>query len=147
MGHHGRAALIELAAAVTCLTVAGLAAGVLGQGLVGAALAMAGAVTLSGGLIVPLYACSLLKLSPLRYLREVLPGPLAAAAPLATTLALVRILHDGSALTALAWGAGLGGLVAAVVYWNWVVPPTTRRQILGRIGRRPRPAVAAETHS
>lgn len=129
MGKHGFPALLELVATALGVVLALIGVGVLKGGLPAAALAVALPIAVNGGIVIPLYACRLVDLSPRRYWREVLPGPLLANLPLAGLLTACQIVLAGKPKTALAWGLALGGAITAVVYWRWVLPSSIKAKL------------------
>lgn len=134
LNRHGRAAWFDLAAAVVGLAAAALALGPMEWGLTGAALAVSVPVALSGGVILPIYACRVVDLRVGTYARRTLPGPVAACAPLALLLIAARLAWPASPLTALTAGLSVGGVVTVVIYWQRILPSRPRHILDRRLG-------------
>lgn len=136
MGRHGRPAVYELLAAVVSVAAGIVILGPLDGGMLGAALALALPIGLNSGIVVPLYACRCLNLSPRSYIQSVVPGPVLASVPLAACLLLARWSAAGDPLVTLGLGLGTGGLVTAAVYWRWVVPEPMAARVRRMLGQR-----------
>jgi O-antigen/teichoic acid export membrane protein len=137
MGKHGRPALFELTGAALSVVLGLVALGWFKGNMIGAAVAVALPVALSGGVAMPVYACRLLDLSVWKYVRTIVPGPVLACIPLAGCLVLARQTFLSSPFVALGVGLLVGGLVTAVVYWRWVLPESLKAR-LWRAAFRPR---------
>ena len=132
MGRHGLPAIAMLGAAVVAAVLTVLFLGSFQWGLEGAALAIVLPLTIVNAVVVPAYACRVLSLPYTRYLAQVLPGPIFAAAPLALWLWVARAAWDGSAMAVLAWGLGIGFIITAPIYWHCIVPPSLRQAVADR---------------
>lgn len=122
IGRHGLPAWAEIGAAVVSIGLGYVAVGMLNGGLVGAAIAMSLPLAVSGGIVTPLYACRVLDLSVLSYLRRVFPSPIIASIPLAFCLLVSRFIFKESAMRSVCVGVGLGALMTVAIYWRWVLP-------------------------
>jgi hypothetical protein len=136
--------LYDLIGAGIGIGIAVVMLGPLQAGMVGAALGLALPIAVTGGVLMPAYACRLLDLDVKQYVGSVAPGPLLSSTPFAGCLLLSRYVFPESAGAALAAGLGAGGLVLAVVYWRWVLPETLKRRALGRWGVQGRQQPAGE---
>ena len=135
MGKHGVPAVVELGAAVVSVGAGLLWLGLLGGKLVAAACAMTVPLAISGGVILPLYACRLLRLSPWRYVRESAVGPLLAGVPLLASLTVARLTLDASPLLVILVGLLPGGLLTLAIYVRWVLPARFRRSAARLFGQ------------
>lgn len=133
MGRHGKPALFELLAALVSIMLGVVLLGVFDGGMIAAALAVALPIFVTGGLLIPLYACRVLELSLWRYFRSVLAGPVAACVPYGVGLLLVRYFFADEPVTAVLLGAAVGGSVLGVIYWTWVLPESVKARITGRL--------------
>ncbi len=129
MGKHGLPALFELGSALLSVGLGIVLMAYYQMGMVGAAVAMAVPVALSGGIFMPAYACRVLGIAPWQYIRAVVPGPVLAGIPFAVCLLSARYLFAERDGPQLALGLTSGGLVLAIVYWRWVLPLTVKRRI------------------
>jgi hypothetical protein len=136
LGRHGAPAAFDLAAAVAALVLGVLLLGVLHAGLLGAAVAVAVPLAISGGVLMPMYACRRLNLTLAEYARRVIPGPVVAALPMALCLGAARLACAGHPLAMLLLGAGGGGLITLAVYVRWVLPAAWRERLVARLKRR-----------
>lgn len=123
---HGRLAIAGLAAALCSVGLGFLAVGVLGWGLVGAAVSVALPLALVNGIYVPVYACRRVAMPLPRYLAEINRGPLLCAIPFAAILLLGRVYCADNAYRALLYGAGGATLILSLLYWKYVVPSRVR---------------------
>lgn len=132
MSRHGWLVVYGVAGAV--VSAAGGYIGLrLGLGILGPALAISVSMLVFDGVMQPLYACRVVKLSYRQYLAEMLPGPVFASVPFALCLGAARVfVHDSPWLVLLA-GLSAGGGVLTVVYWYWVLPESLRQQIRLRL--------------
>ena len=121
MGCHGLPAVLELGVTICSIIAGYLVLAVFDGGMESAAYTVAIPLTIGSGLILPLYACRLLGMNPVKYAMQVLPGPLLAVLPFAACLVIARLVWP-TPLVALGAGAGGGGIVIALIYWRWVVP-------------------------
>ncbi|MEX2222737.1 MAG: oligosaccharide flippase family protein [Candidatus Rokuibacteriota bacterium] len=133
MGRHGVPAAVDVVALFVsaALTWSLLSSGV--DSLLSAALGLALPFALSGGVVLPLYACRVLGLSPWRYLREVLPGPLLASIPCAGSLLAARAFIDADPAFVLLAGTLVAATVTTTIYWRWVLPPQLREAFIKRL--------------
>jgi O-antigen/teichoic acid export membrane protein len=135
MNEHGRSGLATLLASATSAGLAFLVVGVLGWGLLGAALAVTIPGAVVAGVYVPARACRLLNVSLAEYLAHGWRRPIWTSLPFAIALALARWwLPQPTVMTLLACLAP-AGLILAVTYWQFVLPPATRSRIWERTWR------------
>lgn len=143
MNKHGQVVWYDLAAGLLSLVLGLTLMGYFGFGMVGAALAVAIPLAISGGIVMPLYNCRLLNLSLGEYLKQIVPGPVLAALPFAVCLLAARFLFPHKPGYALASGLGVGGLLTAGIYWKWVLPQRLRAKLESKLPFRSRRARAA----
>ena len=136
MNRHGRIAVFDWIGVALSFGLGWLLMVPANMGMVGAAIALAVPMMLTGGLLMPLYACKLLELSPARYFRDILFGPTLAVLPLVAVLTASRLLLH-SDIVALLTGLCIGGLVTLPIYWRVVVPKHLRERIIRRLSKRP----------
>lgn len=129
MGRHGLPALVEFCAAVASVLLGLLVLGPMHAGLVAAACAMTIPLAVSGGIILPVYACRLLQTSTMSYLRQSAAQPVLCVLPLAAWLIFVRIVDPGSSLMQLLVGVIPGGLLTMFIYMRWVMSDRIREKI------------------
>jgi O-antigen/teichoic acid export membrane protein len=134
LDRHGFSALLSIVSAVVSVALATLALGPLDWGVPGAALAVSLPGTIVFGVVVPVYACRQLELRPAQYFAAAWTRPVLCVAPFAASLAVARLVFEGSPLAVLAAGGGAGGAMLAVTYWRWLIP--VRVQDLARAGVR-----------
>lgn len=142
MNRHGLVGLFEAVSLALGLALGWLLIGPLQWGLTGAAVALTGPLVLSGGVLLPWYACRRLDLPLASYLRRVFVGPLAASLPLVACLLLARVLPLPHPAGRVTFALLLGGLVTALVYWRWVVPAGLKARLV-RGAERVRAVLAA----
>ena len=141
LNSHGRPALLSLIGAISTAGLAYVLVVWLGGGLVGVVVAIVVPMTIVEGIAVPLYACRIVGLDPVRFYRQVWLRPLACVAPFTACLVAVRWLFADSFATQIALSASLGGLALVATYWRWVLGNEIRAMIRVRIAtlvRRPR---------
>ncbi len=138
MGRHGRPAVLELTGALFGVGLTWLGLAMFGWTMEGAAMAVAIAVCISTGVLMPCYACRVVDLPIRQYIKEVFPMPIVAVLPLAMGLwkaqELLRIDAFGLGAAALA----LGAVVSLGFYWLWFVPPAMKariREYIQSVGR------------
>lgn len=129
MNRHGLVGLFEVVSLVLGLGLGWLLIGPLQGGLAGAAVALTGPLVLSGGVLLPWYACRHLSLPLGSYVRRVFVGPLAASLPLVACLLLARVLPLPHVVARVVFALLLGGSVTALVYWRWVVPAGLKERV------------------
>ncbi len=135
MNRHGRVAIFDWFGVALSLALGWLLMGPFGMGMIGAALALAIPMMLTGGLLMPIYACRLLNVSAIRYFREILIGPTLAAIPFFVVLITTRWLLQ-SDVVALVTGLAVGALVTIPIYWRVVVPRQLRKDIVRRFTKQ-----------
>jgi O-antigen/teichoic acid export membrane protein len=133
MGRHGRPALMELAAAVVGVTLTALLTGVLGFGMMGAAVSIAFAVGISTGVVLPVYACRLLEFPAVEYARSAMLRPLALQLPFLLWLLLVRTLWSDRTGFAIGMGLGGGVILLGFTYWKFALSSECRCSLIARI--------------
>lgn len=135
MNRHGRIAIFDWLGVALSFALGWLLMVPLDMGMVGAAIALAVPMMLTGGLLMPLYACKLLDESPLHYFREILVGPMLAAIPFTLLLVASRSLLESDPL-ALLVGLCAGVIVTIPIYWRVVLPRHLREKIVRRLSRQ-----------
>ncbi len=136
LNSHGRAGLLNCAASLSAVGLAYIAVNRLQWGLVGAALAVAIPLTITGGVLVPLLACRRLQLSPVRYVRQVWWPPAARCLPFACCLLASRTLLDGRPLWEVAAGLAAGIPLLLASYYRHVVPMSLKALVAEKLSRR-----------
>lgn len=136
MNRHGRPVVFEIFTSIAGVVLGAVLMFVFNLGILGGAVAIAAPLALFSGVVVPLYACELLKLRFTAFLREVTLVPILAAAPFAAVLLLARLVLPDRPLVALAVGSGTGGAVLAGVYWRFVLPADLRARLAAKLLRR-----------
>lgn len=134
MHRHAIPAVAEAIAAVVSVALGLVFVGLLGWGMMGAALAMIVPLTAAGGIVVLVHACRSLELSIGQHIRGVLPGPLAVVIPFVAVLMLAAWLGEDSSWAPLAFGVGIGGALLVVEYWCWVLPAGPKSQVCRALG-------------
>jgi O-antigen/teichoic acid export membrane protein len=121
MGRHGRPAIFELSGAVFGVGLTWFGLSTMNWSMRGAAMAVALAVGVSTGVVMPLYACRVVGLPISVYAKEVFPKPFLAVLPFAAGLGVAVWLSAVSPALALATSLagvlGTGGL-----YVTWALP-------------------------
>ncbi len=145
MHKHAVPAVAEAVGAAVSVGLGFLFIGPLGWGMVGAALAVAIPLTLASGVVLLVSACRILQLDARRYVRDLLPGPIVAVLPTVTCLLAAQWFWRDSPGQALAFGAGGGGAVLAMVYWRWVLPGSIKSGIKSLAHLRSRTCQRTET--
>jgi len=135
MGQHSRLSLAEPIGSIFSLLAAVVALGLFGWGPTGAAIAVALPVTVTGGVIAPLLACRVLRISPRDYVRRVGLLPFVLVLPFAAALLAGRWWAGDDAMRAVVAGMGPGSVILAVVYWKWAIPASMRERIRGLVSR------------
>ena len=126
MDTHGRIAIAKLIAA--CFSALLLAAGLWGfhWGLLGAAVCFALPQVIVDGVIIPVYACSVLGVSKRSYLWRIFVRPLLCSAPFAAALMTGAAVVLDHPLWAMVLFAG-GGIVSGLVFLRWLIPTSTKQ--------------------
>lgn len=142
MNRHGRPVVFEVLTSLAGVLLGALLMRVFDLGIFGAAIAIALPLALFSGVVVPIYACELLRVRFGAFVREVALTPLVAVAPFAAVLIAARLALADRPLAALAAGLAVGGVVLAAVYWRFVLPADLRARLAARIGRGTQPPQA-----
>jgi len=133
MNRHGLASLAEILSALGSVIAGIVFVGVAHWGQLGAAVAVALAVTIGGGLAPAWIVCRTLDISLVSYLRQVILGPVLAVLPLVTSLLIARILSFQNAFVELGFGLGIGAIMLVPIYWRFVLTDSLRRRMLSRL--------------
>jgi hypothetical protein len=128
---HGRPGVIAAFAAGVAIALASIALH-FGYGLRAVAMSMAIPWTLIHGVYLPLFTCRRLKIPLWEFFSHVWTRPLLCSLPFALALAFGRVMFPHSDVLGLIVGGLLGGIVLAICYWIWVMPPSWKQRILGR---------------
>ncbi len=128
-GRHGVPALYSVGAAVLSVALA-YTSMKFGAGLAGAAAAIAISLTLSEGVLGPMYACRLLKLSYWTYLKDTVLNPLLISAPYALCLLAARLMFPDSDYLCVLVGLASGAAVLGLEYWLWVLPASLKASLV-----------------
>ncbi|MGE3181257.1 MAG: lipopolysaccharide biosynthesis protein [Phycisphaerae bacterium] len=133
MGKHGIASAIELFTAITAIIVMLVIAPYAKDLMLTISLILGLSVATSGGLLIPMYACRLLKLSQLEYWAKTIGPPILAGLPFIAALILVQVFGSHSAKERLLLSVTIGAVVNGFVYWFFVIPPLFREKIRNRL--------------
>lgn len=146
MGRHGRAAVADAVVAGAGILILVAWTGMLGGGLMGAAIVIAAAATIAGGLLVPWYACELLNVHFGSYLRKCLTLPLLCVTPYTLVLLAIQFIPNADYKIRLILSACLGSVILIGMYAAFALPRHLRERILRKIGlSRGAPTSSAET--
>jgi O-antigen/teichoic acid export membrane protein len=130
LGRHGFPALVMVAVAVCAAGLSLLFLGPLHLGLVSVALAVTMPLTVANLFVVPAYACRIMQMSYLQYVRRTMTKPILATAPLGVCLLGARHVLPGNGLAGLSLGLACGGAITAVIYWMYVLPEGLRQKLV-----------------
>jgi O-antigen/teichoic acid export membrane protein len=139
IGRHGFPAAVMVAVALCAAGFSLLFLGPLHLGLVSVAFAVTIPLTVANLFVVPLYACRIMQMSFLQYVRRTMTKPLLATAPLGVCLFGAQHLLPENGLAALLLGLACGGAITAVIYWKYVLPEALRQSVIRFLpwGRQP----------
>ena len=136
MNAHGRAGIAQLVASLCSVGLTVLALGYMRWGIVGAAVAVTLPLTAVNVLYLPQLICRRVGLNVWRYFRSIVSVPAILMLPFAVCLLIARLVLNPEPLKALALGAGVGGIILAVLYWGYVLPEKIKMQVFSFIGLR-----------
>lgn len=130
MNRHGRLGAFTVGVSVAGLAVGVAAASAFGLSIRGAALITALPLLLANGIVLPLYACKQLQLSPWTYAARSYAQPLLFCLPFAVVLIATRTAFSERYLVSLAASLVAGAI--ALLPLAWSVMPERMRQRLFR---------------
>ena len=136
LNQHGRAGVGTFLCSLVGVGATLMFVGVLGMGIVGAAIAVSLAIVVGEGFLPQFYVCRALRMAARDYVRQIILGPLLAVTPLVATLLAARAIFLDRPIMQLFMGLGIGGALQAIVYWRFVVPPPFKARLIGRLMRR-----------
>jgi O-antigen/teichoic acid export membrane protein len=122
IGKHGRAALATLIASVVTVGLCFVFVGVLGWGVIGAAIAVAVPVGFVNLVVIPWVGCRVVGIPVLKYWSQCVGGPVMSVLPFAGVLMASRLMLPERPYVSLAVGMAVGGPVLLVVYWRSALP-------------------------
>jgi O-antigen/teichoic acid export membrane protein len=133
LDRHGRIGVLTLA-----LSVVALGAGIvvfhwLGWSLAATAMLAGIPLTLSGGIVLPVYACKQLDVGVRKYFVNTFASPLLCAVPYGCVLLLARRWFSGPWM--LLVGPFVAGLAMAPFYWYFILSDEMRRRIAKKLRR------------
>ncbi len=129
MNAHGRIGLANLIGAVVAFVLAVLMMGILDLGLIGAAMAVVIPLTIVYGIYIPFRACRQLDIPVESYLLGMLQKPILCVLPFAICLTGARLIFQTRPIMAILTGGGIGTILLALTYWQYVLPPHIRDRI------------------
>ena len=146
IGRHGVPAVVMVVVALCAAGLSLLFLGPLHLGLVSVAFAVTIPLTAANLFVVPLYACRIMQMSYLQYVRQTMTKPVLATAPLGACLFGAQYLFPENGIAALLLGLACGGAITAVIYWKYVLPEALRQSVIRFLpwGRQPSGAGATE---
>jgi len=133
MNLHGKLGFMNLGVAIFSVLLGIISVGVLGWGLVGAAISLALPVLIVNGIYMPIHACRRLGMPLGQYMVATSKGPLLCSIPFAACLVAARMIWPDSPVVALGAGLATGGTVLALLYWRYALPPSLRQRISGLV--------------
>ena len=128
---HGRAGIAQFVASLCSAGLTVLALGYLKLGIVGAAGAVTIPLTMMNIFYLPFLVCRRVGLDVRQYFLSIIAGPAVHVLPFAICLLIARLVLNPEPLKALALGAGVGGIILAVLYWGYVLPSRIKMRVLG----------------
>jgi len=132
---HGRAGIAQLIVSVCSVGLSILALSYLKWGTAGAAVAVTLPLTVMNIFYLPLLICRRVGLNVWRYYWSIVSAPVIHVLPFAVCLLIARLVLNAEPLKALAWGAGVGGIILSVLYWGYVLPERIKMRVFSFIGR------------
>ncbi len=129
MNLHGRVGLFSI-----CMAVAGIALSRFllrnqGWGLEGAAVALAIAMTIGNGIVLPLYACRKLSVPVWQYVRRAFGLAFAINVPTAIALLLTRWIGGNHSVAIIGAGMLVALITLAPLYWRFALNDRTRERL------------------
>lgn len=107
--------------------------------LMGIAIVLGLALTVGGGVVVPVQVCRLLEVPLSYYVNRVFVGPLFCNVVYGSILVAVRHVGSAQPVASFVVGTSLGGLVLVCLYWRFLFSEEARSRVRGllmsRIGR------------
>ena len=141
LNKHGKIGLICF---LTALTVLGVGIGILsyaGWSLPRVALLIGISLTLSNGIIMPIYVCRVMNIPIFTYIWSSFSVPFLCNIPLIATLLLSQAFFMDSLLMTILVGLTIGGTITALLYFFFILPDKYREKALRVFYRRSGPAV------
>jgi O-antigen/teichoic acid export membrane protein len=135
LSRHGWPAIMALGGALATAGLVALALGPLDAGLFGAALGVVIPSTLVGGILLPIYACRVLRLPLGRFLAHAWGRPLLCAVPFTACLVAARFAFAGRPGVAVLAGSASGAALLVAIYWRWLLPGSARQRVRQRLAR------------
>jgi O-antigen/teichoic acid export membrane protein len=133
MNLHGKLGFVNLGVAISSAVLGIIGVGVLGWGLVGAAMSLALPLLVVNGIYMPIHACRRLGMPLGQYVVATSRGPLLCAVPFAACLVAARMIWPDSPVLALGAGLATGGVVLVPLYWKYALPPSLREKLAGLV--------------
>lgn len=133
LGKHGVATAIEFGSAIVAIAAMFLIIPHTNDLMTTVAFILGGSVALSGGVLIPAYACRLLKLPQLQYWRMTLTRPIVVCLPFIAVLLAIQWFVADNAKQRVLLSITAGGIINAFIYWQFVLPPHFRNKILTKL--------------
>jgi O-antigen/teichoic acid export membrane protein len=133
---HGKAAIISISVVSICYLVGVIWIEQIGWNLHNAAILISVSLTASYGIVMPVIACRLMKISVANYLYQVFALPFMCGAIFFVILVSCRIIFTKNGYQDLIWATILGTFVIIPMYWRWIASAEFRRKISGLARRK-----------
>ncbi|HFE38583.1 MAG TPA: transporter [Gammaproteobacteria bacterium] len=133
---HGKAAMLSLGTAGLFYIGGAIYIESIGWSLLAAALLVSITLTLSQGVVVPLYACHYLKIPVTHYLYRVFTAPMMCGLVYFLIMIFVRWMWPDRPDLAMLIGGGLGAIVMLPIYWVWIAPDSFKHKIIKKLQKK-----------
>jgi len=136
MNAHGRVAMQSLLAGVISFAILATIGLMIGWSLDIAAVVVAVTLSITGGVVIPVYACKLLEIPYGQYLLQIFRTPVLCAVPYLGILIALRYLMPANELMAFLLSAVIGGFLLLQLYWRYIFSETARQKVRQKFFRK-----------
>jgi O-antigen/teichoic acid export membrane protein len=136
LNEHGKVGLLAIAVALLTYGLGLVVVNNVGWSMYSAAVLIAVSLTLSVGIVLPVYACIRLKISIIEYTHKVFLIPVLCGMVYIGILVTFRRFVIENQDIALMVSGIVGGIVLLGMYWKWIAPPAFRQRVLTVISKK-----------
>ncbi len=131
MNMHGRLGLISFVIILLVFIPGYIYFSETGWSLINAAVLFVLSEILGAGIVIPIYACRLVKIPIYQYLKRAFVTPVLICCVFLGVILLNRVMFEDSRLLALLGGLLSGGLILSLLYWKLLLTTDQRGKLSG----------------
>lgn len=131
---HGKVAFQSLFAGIVSFSILAVIGFQIGWSLDVAAAVVAISLSITSGIVIPVYACKMFEIPYLKYIQSTFKTPVLCSIPYLLILVALRFMLPENQVWAFFLSGVVGGLVILALYWHYIFTESARSKVKNKFG-------------